>query len=483
MLQQMIQDAAYMAHGYCLLWQPWLVGLHVFSDLIIAWSYFAIPVAIWIFMRRRPNLEMRGLAALFAAFILACGITHVFGMTTIWLPVYELQGVAKAVTAVVSVVTAIAIFPLIPRALAIPSPTELQNTNLALTAEIAAHRRTLDDLRDARAQLERRYERQAQELEESERRFRASQETSPDGFMMFDAVRDGDGAIADLRWVYSNQAAERMIGRTDADLKGRQLLIEMPRSEGGLFDAYARVIETGAPLQEEVLYDQPWLTGWYRVTAVKVGDGIAVSFSDISARKAQEDQLRLLMREVNHRAKNILAIVSAIVRISARFSRPEDFIPAVQARLAALSESHDLLVENNWSAPDVASLVTSQLHHLGEDMHGQISVDGPPVRISSDAAQGIGLALHELTTNAIKYGALSTDAGRVAVAWRVEGERFELTWRETGGPPVTAPDHTGFGRTVIERMSVANVGGETKLDFKPEGVEWTLTAPASAILK
>ena len=147
MLQDIINRAAYMAHGYCLLWKPWLVAMHASSDILIFGSYFAIPVAIWIFLSKRTDLTLKPLAVLFAAFIFLCGLTHVIQAVTLWWPVYEVQGYVKAITAIVSVTTAIAIFPLIPKAVAIPSPSQLQIVNDGLALEVAAHRDTLAALK------------------------------------------------------------------------------------------------------------------------------------------------------------------------------------------------------------------------------------------------------------------------------------------------------------------------------------------------
>src|ERR1700687_5227475 len=116
MVHDLVDGASYMAHGYCLLWKPWLVVLHAGSDLLIFFGYFAIPVAIWIFLRQRKGLELGRLAVLFCAFIFLCGLTHLVQMVTLWWPIYETQGVLKLATAIVSVATAGMIFPLIPTA-------------------------------------------------------------------------------------------------------------------------------------------------------------------------------------------------------------------------------------------------------------------------------------------------------------------------------------------------------------------------------
>jgi hypothetical protein len=186
MLHQMIDHASYMAHGYCLLWKPWLVALHAGSDFLIFAAYFAIPVAIWIFVSKRPNIEMKGLARLFAAFILWCGLTHIINLVTLWWPIYEFQGLVKAITAGISLTTAVVIFPLIPKALAIPSPNELQLANAELASEIAAHKRTLADLQRARADLELRVEERTKELSEATERFRSLFEHAPIAMLMAD---------------------------------------------------------------------------------------------------------------------------------------------------------------------------------------------------------------------------------------------------------------------------------------------------------
>src|ERR1700674_623919 len=110
MVHDLVDNASYMAHGYCLLWKPWLVVLHAGCDLLIFFAYFAIPVAIWIFLRQRKGLELRRVAILFAAFLFLCGLTHLVQMVTLWWPIYETQGILKAATAIVSVITAVLIF-------------------------------------------------------------------------------------------------------------------------------------------------------------------------------------------------------------------------------------------------------------------------------------------------------------------------------------------------------------------------------------
>lgn len=148
------QDLGYMAHGMCLLWQPWLIALFAGSDFLIFMAYSLIPIAIYRVMRGRPDLENRGLAWLFAAFIALCGITHLISIVTLWIPVYALHGLAKLATGLVSLTTVAVLFPLVPRIIALPSPAHLRAANTRLSAEIAAHEDTLAELRRARDALE-----------------------------------------------------------------------------------------------------------------------------------------------------------------------------------------------------------------------------------------------------------------------------------------------------------------------------------------
>jgi PAS domain S-box-containing protein len=203
---------------------------------------------------------------------------------------------------------------------------------------------------------------------------------------------------------------------------------------------------------------------------------------DITERKEREEKEHLLMREINHRAKNMLSVVDAIAHQTAARS-PEDFIARFSERIQALSANQDLLVRNEWNGVGIADLVRAQLAHFSDLIGSRITVHGPALRLKAASAQAIGLALHELATNAGKYGALSTDAGRVAVNWRTEGDAFSMSWTERGGPPVTAPTRRGFGTIVMDVMAERTVDGKVDLDYAPAGVTWRLTCPAAKALE
>jgi PAS domain S-box-containing protein len=203
---------------------------------------------------------------------------------------------------------------------------------------------------------------------------------------------------------------------------------------------------------------------------------------DVTDQKAHEEQIQLLMSEINHRARNMLSLVQAIARQTAA-REPEGFIERFTERIQALAANQDLLVRNEWQGVDVEDLVRAQLAHFADLVGSRITVHGPPVRLNAAAAQAIGLALHELATNAGKYGALSVDAGCVDVGWRLDGDIFAMSWTERKGPPVSQPKRHGFGSTVVDSMVKQTVNGEVHLDFIPSGVAWNLTCPAANALE
>jgi PAS domain S-box-containing protein len=203
---------------------------------------------------------------------------------------------------------------------------------------------------------------------------------------------------------------------------------------------------------------------------------------DVTGQKAHQEQTHLLIREINHRAKNMLSLVQAIARQTAAPAL-EDFIEHFTKRIQALAANQDLLVQNQWQGIDVEDLVRAQLAHFAHLLESRIRVHGPPVRLNAAAAQAIGLAIHELSTNAGKYGALSVDTGCVDVAWQLDSQVFGMSWIERNGPHVSQPKRRGFGSIVVDSMVKQTVNGEVHLDYAPSGVVWNLTCPAANALE
>jgi len=221
-------------------------------------------------------------------------------------------------------------------------------------------------------------------------------------------------------------------------------------------------------------------------------DGVAVRMTgtarDITERKRWEDHIQLLMREVTHRSKNLLAVIQAMARQTKLASRDvDDFEVRFSGRLQALAASHDLLVQRDWHGVSISELVRSQLGHYLDQHASQIEIEGQGLIVTPEAAQNIGLAVHELSTNAAKYGALSVPEGRVEVRWHRtppggDAARLCMSWIEKGGPEVRLPSHKGFGQVVTEQLTARALQGKAHLVFAPTGVSWTLDIPASHIL-
>jgi len=207
--------------------------------------------------------------------------------------------------------------------------------------------------------------------------------------------------------------------------------------------------------------------------------------SDVTARREAEDHLRLVINELNHRVKNNLAMIQAI---GAQTFRNAVDLPKAQAsftaRLQALAKANDLLTNEHWVDASMQEAIQSALSPHRPDDRTRCIIAGPSVRLSAKTAISLSMAFHELATNAVKYGAWSNDAGKVSVTWQVEAvddvRRLRLEWRESGGPPVTAPDRRGFGSRLIERGLAAELEGEVKMTFEPEGLTCRVEAPLRA---
>ena len=192
---------------------------------------------------------------------------------------------------------------------------------------------------------------------------------------------------------------------------------------------------------------------------------------DITERKAREERLRLLAREVDHRANNLLAVVQGTISLSHAVT-VSGLKEVLVGRVAALARAHQLLADGRWVGADLRKLVEDELHAFASDGDGRLTITGEPYALSPYIAQSVAMAIHELTTNAVKHGALSVEAGRVEVSWITPpgGKAPVITWRELGGPPVSAPSRRGLGTTVLARALKGTAGGRSEVEWRPEGV-------------
>jgi PAS domain S-box-containing protein len=253
-------------------------------------------------------------------------------------------------------------------------------------------------------------------------------------------------------------------------------------------------LETGQPQDGEVRINEATSIRWYDFHIEPLRDmtgaiiGLTCAAVDITERKEGEAHLRLLMRELTHRSKNLLAVIQAMARQTARHAGSIDsFLEQFGARLQALARSHDLLVQEEWHGVSLAELVRSQLAAYLDRSGSQITMEGPPVTLRPEAAQSLGLALHELGINAVKFGALSTPSGRISITWSWQSRRerpaVEIVWVEVGGPPVMAPVQRGFGSLVVERNLARALDAAVELGFDPAGVRCCITIPVAQLLR
>lgn len=211
--------------------------------------------------------------------------------------------------------------------------------------------------------------------------------------------------------------------------------------------------------------------------------GIVGANIDISDRKQSESHLRVLLLELAHRSKNLLAVIQGIANQTAQSSSSiDEFGRRFSGRLMSLSRAHDILSDQNWRGAGMRELIRTQVLLFAGHATERITYDGDAVYLRPSAAQHVGLALYELTANAIKHGALSSKTGKIAIRWSRKGEdEFQLAWTESEGPTVASPQTRHFGRILLEEVVPFAVQGSATLDFTKSGILYRLTMPASEL--
>jgi PAS domain S-box-containing protein len=291
-----------------------------------------------------------------------------------------------------------------------------------------------------------------------------------------------DGTIAS--W---NPGAASAFGYSAEEAIGRPLDILLPEDKHEEFEEAIARVRAGETLELET----EWLAkGGVRIAVDMLGGplrdavgniiGTGIAARDNRERQRHQKEMQVVLHELSHRAKNLLSVVSAMANQTARSCETfDEFQPRFADRLRALAASHDALVERNWAGVPMAELVRAQLAPFDEI--DRVASVGPNVVLKAKAAEQIGLCLHELATNATKYGALSTPGGSVEISWELDGNDFHLIWRERGGPVVVKPARTGFGSLVLQRLAAASLNGKAVKEFAPEGITWRLNCPANQI--
>ena len=292
-------------------------------------------------------------------------------------------------------------------------------------------------------------------------------------------------------WLRVNGKLCSMLGYTHAELM-RTTFADITHPED-LADDLAHVQrlvsgESDSYSMEKRYFRKDGSIVWANLTVgvVRRPDGAFDHFlsivQDISERKLAEERVRLLMNEVNHRANNLLAVVQSIAQQTAGSEDAKTYVANLRDRIQGLAASQRLLVENEWRGTDLRELVGAQLAMFADLIGNRIQISGPGARLTAAATQGIGLALHELATNAAKYGALSSADGDVRIVWDVRGDLLHLDWEESGGPAIDAPPQAaGFGSALTRRSITGQLGGAIRYDWRRAGLKIEITIAVQAL--
>ncbi|WP_423140637.1 sensor histidine kinase [Parablastomonas sp. CN1-191] len=300
-------------------------------------------------------------------------------------------------------------------------------------------------------------------------------------------VGDRDGV---LRW--GNRQFRDFFGLTESEVDGFDWSAAMPASERE--DMLRRVTdavddsggwEATMPLRRRSDGETRWMLA-RSVPMLDIHGKLYLRFgtaTDITDQRRADDRVRLLLKEVNHRTRNMMAVIQSMAKRTA--ASGADYMPRLECRIAGLAATQDILVRHDWAGVPVADLIAAQVAVAGQDP-ARFDLSGPDLGLSSGAAESIGMAINELAINAAEYGALSVPAGRVEIDWGLVptgGEDdFAIAWHETGGPPVQPPRITGFGSRIIEDVPRGKLCGAVDMAYAEAGLRWRLVCPARLAL-
>ncbi|SEJ35045.1 PAS domain-containing protein [Frateuria terrea] len=345
-------------------------------------------------------------------------------------------------------------------------PRHWRDEEVALLGEVAE--RTWAAVARARAE---------RALRESEQRYRALFDAIDEGFCLIEKVDTAPGQPSDYRYLVTNPAFARHTGI--GGVVGRTMRKVFPDAAPSWYGTFDSIIDSG----EAFRFEHGLITHGrvFDVYACRLDDGtrrrVAVIFNDITERKRHEQHQRLLLHELNHRVKNTLVTVQSMAMQTFRpGADPEQAREQFEGRLMALSRAHDILTRESWSGASLAAIVQEAIAPYRDQRRERLYASGPPVWLPPRHALAFAMVLHELGTNAVKYGALSSRDGRVDIGWTAN-ESLRLRWVESGGPAVVPPARRGFGSRLIERGLRHEIGGRVILQFAAGGVVCTIEAP------
>jgi two-component sensor histidine kinase/PAS domain-containing protein len=502
-------------HGFCLTWAPGLLWLHAGSDAVTGLAYFSIPLTLLRFAKLRPDIAYHWIAYLFGAFILACGLTHILAIYTLWVPAYGIEGLVKLVTALLSIATAAILWPLIPKLVAVATPTQLRDLHSRLSETVVEQARTAALLRDSEtrvravnAELEQRVsertadliaanarllealeERMATEaaLRESEFRLRMAVDSARLGIWEIDFTESRGrmnprmaqitgGVIAPDAWLA--QGGEEIVDWTNRihpdDLTARNTAVaEIRDGHRDTVEIHIRVATVDG--------DWMWLTQWRAVLARDPDTGrptrAVALFLDTTERARAEQAIRaalaqrdLLLREVYHRVKNNLQIVDGLLLMQSRSLRDPQATEALgglRSRIYALGLVHaQLMSSKNLETFDLAPFLLELTQNIvagGSNPDVAFQVEVCPLEVDLDVAVPLGLLVTELVTNSLKH-AFPDGAGTVRVEMVRNPDRgVTLTVSDNGAGDTEATDVPGVGASIVTGL-VGQLSGKLTVD-------------------
>ena len=345
----------------------------------------------------------------------------------------------------------------------IPASGRLRDTNRASVDTIADQL----DARELLRQLDR--QKQTFDLAMLASKMGTWRYTLADNVCIYDENAQRLYGLTDACFLHDEQGVKSKFHPEDLELMWARVAKALDPAGDGRYEVEYRVKQSDGSWR--------WLSAWGLVEFEGDGPGrkavaIAGASRDLTERKQAEETQRLLLNELNHRIKNTFATVQAI---SSQTLRNASDLPsakeALERRIASMAHAHDLLTERSWTGAHLTEIVQRILNTFAPT---QLAISGPAVEVSARHALALSMALHELATNAIKYGALSCPEGHVAVQWRIQDATLHLDWEERGGPPVAYPTRKGFGSRLLER-TVRGLGGKAELDYDVRGLRCSIT--------
>jgi PAS domain S-box-containing protein len=289
--------------------------------------------------------------------------------------------------------------------------------------------------------------------------------------------------------VFANASFLELSGYASKDVLGESLNAFMARGTDP--DAWNQLVTDPTKQDKEIHYRRKdgsefWASVFMSPVLDASGTVVQhfVSLVDVTRHKQAQSTARILIEELNHRVKNTLATVMSIIDQTFRLSSdPKEIRASIASRVFALSRSHDLLNSRDWKTTGLHDIVNAALEpfEVSNGAVKRIIVEGDNIKVSPKVTSALGIALHELATNAVKYGALSKEAGSVLITWAIKGDHLNMRWQEKNGPPVRPPSRKGFGSRVIERGLAYELQGTVNLDYLADGVVCRISMPAGGV--